>query len=167
MLSLRTDIFSAILIISGKEKISLLSERQKADGTRTEGRSPRINNLSCRSCLSLAHLSLKNHAPTLLGANLRDPDCRSGSSEEHQHMLIFTWQQPSQGRCPFPSHHPSDDWRADSCTVLSNTHSKTPAINFSHFSPNLPSSHTLPAHFTLPYSRLKPLHILLALFQLP
>lgn len=168
LLSLRTDIFfSHIDYKWEREDLSLIG---KAEGWWYRDRrkiSPHQQSVLPLLSFSCTPLPKEPCSTTLLGANLRNPDCRSGSSEEHQHMLIFTWQQPSRGRCPFPSHHPSDDWRADSCTVLSNTHSKTPAINFSHFSPNLPSSHTLPAHFTLPYSRLKPLHILLALFQLP
>lgn len=118
------------------------------------------------SATPVLHLHASSRTEDSPGANMRDPDCRSGSSEKHQHVLIFNWQQPGQERRPFPSHPPSDDWTADSGAVLLNTHTKMPAINFSHSFPYLPSSRTLPAHFALPHSRLKPLHILLALFQL-
>lgn len=141
-----------------------ISPIRKAAGWWYQGRGN--SSLQQQSVLPLLHLHASSRTEDSPGANMRDPDCRSGSSEKHQHVLIFNWQQPGQERRPFPSHPPSDDWTADSGAVLLNTHSKMPAINFSHSFPYLPSSRTLPAHFALPHSRLKPLHILLALFQL-
>lgn len=59
-------LFGAVLIASGEEETPPSSERQKADGTGTEGTFPCSNNLSCRSCPSLAHLFFKaNAAPRL------------------------------------------------------------------------------------------------------
>lgn len=117
-----SGIFPAIQAVGGEE------DRQQAGGTSAEGSSPSAN-LWCPSHTSLVLLSLM------------DCSCRAGSSEGRQRLLIFSWQPPRQERWPSPSHLPGGGRAADSCTVLSDTHSKTPATNFSRFFPNLLHSH--------------------------
>lgn len=145
-----------------REDISLI---RKAEGWWCQHRGTALQHQPVLSLLAFTSTPLPQgaHSTTLLAASLRDPECRSGSPEEPQHVLRFPWQS---GVVPHPSTSPRQWLSSQSCAGLLNTQNKMSPTNCSHFCPNLPSPHALPAHFVLPQSTLKPLHILLALFQL-
>lgn len=91
----------------------------------------------CRGKLSISNLWCPSHTSLVL-LSLMDCSCGAGSSEGCQRLLIFSWQPQRQERWPSPSHLPGSGRAADSYTVLSDTHSKTPATNFSRFFPQSP-----------------------------
>lgn len=161
LLSLRTGIFPAMLTESGKEKMPPTQDRQQADGTKWEGSSPVQSVLP--SCASLACLSMHCAAPHCCVP----PWGTASANHEALRNTSMCWYSPGSSRGKrdaLPLRISQVMPRQLIVVQWCQAHIARQQLLISHIFPPISSTHTLSACFTT--SRLKAVHILLALFQL-